>query len=439
MTLGIGPGPWERIDAAVDGILARRGGPVARDREFADLLRAMAAAARTGVNLPAAIRRATEHMRGPITMQLSVAASRMELGLPVEQEIDRFARRVGSPTAGMLAQIIGVQHRRGGDLAAPCHRLAAMLHDRCQLDAEARAATAQARFSARAVLAIPPLLVMLAAWRAPDVVARLLVPGMLLVLVPGILLMVAGGLVAGRVARRAGTVAGGLDAHGPDPALRRWLQRLAGAGPRSSASLRLGAGVVPIAALFLLAGIDVLHVMLAAAALGAAIAWPWADHRRRHDELLVVANSGIEALLELSIALTTAGATPQEVARLAASSAGGALRDALEPAVHRLALGRSITSSFADLPVILASPHLDAWLHAIRASAELGAPATPVLEQLLRDARSMRREQIRAAAATAAPRMQLALVLLVVPGIMWVMLVATVSGLVEQMRHLGVA
>jgi hypothetical protein len=107
--------------------------------------------------------------------------------------------------------------------------------------------------------------------------------------------------------------------------------------------------------------------------------------------------------------------------------------------VHRLALGRSITSSFADLPVVAASPHLDAWLHAIRASAELGAPAIHVLEQLLRDARSTRREQIRSAAATAAPRMQLALVLLVVPGIMWIMLVATVGGLAAQMQRLGVA
>ncbi|MBC7461756.1 MAG: type II secretion system F family protein, partial [Thermoleophilia bacterium] len=151
------------------------------------------------------------------------------------------------------------------------------------------------------------------------------------------------------------------------------------------------------------------------------------------------AGSGIESLLELSIALFAAGATPHEVATIAARHAGGDLRAALEPAVHRLALGRSIPSAFAGLPVVAASPHVDAWLHAICASAELGAPATHVLHQLLRDARAVRREQIRAAAATAAPRMQLALVLLVVPGIMWIMLVTTVGGLVEQLQSLGVA
>ena len=34
--------------------------------------------------------------------------------------------------------------------------------------------------------------------------------------------------------------------------------------------------------------------------------------------------------------------------------------------------------------------------------------------------------------------MQLALVLLVVPGVMWLMLLATVGGLVEQLRASGV-
>ena len=71
-------------------------------------------------------------------------------------------------------------------------------------------------------------------------------------------------------------------------------------------------------------------------------------------------------------------------------------------------------------------------------SAELGAPAISVLEQLLRDARSARREQLRSIAQTAAPRMQLALVLLVVPGVMWLMLLATVGGLVRQLQASGV-
>jgi Flp pilus assembly protein TadB len=430
---------WDRFDEAVDRRLARRGGSAARDREFADLLRAVAASARTGVSLPAALAHATKHAQGPIARELGLTASRIELGLPVDEELARFASRVPTPAAAMLAQIVTVQHRRGGDLAPPCHRLAAMLHERCQLDAEARAATAQARFSARAVLAIPPLLAVLAAWRAPDVLIRSATSGLALAWVPGILLMIAGGLVARRIAHRAGSaVEGGAAAHSRASGLRRGLDRLAGAGPRSLASARLGGCVLGAGLpLLVVSGGGATLTICLLAGVAAAGAWPWTDRARRLRELGAVASSGIESLLELSIALFAAGATPHEVATMAARQAGGDLRAALEPAVHRLALGRSIPSAFGDLPVVRASPHVDAWLHAICASAELGAPATQVLQQLLGDARMVRRERIRAAAATAAPRMQLALVLLVVPGIMWIMLITTVGGLIEQLRTLG--
>ncbi|MBC7461680.1 MAG: type II secretion system F family protein, partial [Thermoleophilia bacterium] len=345
---------WHKLDERIERLLDLRGGAIARDREFADLLRAIAAAARTGVSLPAAIRKATNRMHGPITTELAATASRIEFGLPVEEELARFATRVDMPAATMLAQIIGVQHRRGGDLAAPCHRLAAMLHERCQLDAEARSATAQARFSARAVLAIPPLLIVLAAFRAPEVLARMATSGMALVLAPGVLLMVAGGLVARRIARHAGAAAGGAARPvGRVSRMRPVLDRWAGTGSRSRASLRLAAGVSVVGGtLVSMGGVRPLSVVCLACGIGAALAWPWSDRMRQRRELAVVAGSGIESLLELSIALFAAGATPHEVATIAARHAGGDLRAALGPAVHRLALGRSIPGAFAGLPVV---------------------------------------------------------------------------------------
>jgi Flp pilus assembly protein TadB len=173
-------------------------------------------------------------------------------------------------------------------------------------------------------------------------------------------------------------------------------------------------------------------------AISAAAAWPWSDAARMRRVQATTAQSGIESLLEVSIALLAAGATAHEVATLAPASTSEPLRSALAPAVHRVGLGRTITSSFDAVPEVAASPQLDGWLHAICTSAELGAPATFVLEQLLRDARAARRERLRSVAQTAAPRMQLALVLLVVPGVMWLMLLATVGGLVQQLRASGV-
>lgn len=346
---------------------------------------------------------------------------------------------IGTPAALLFAQVVRVQHRRGGDLGAPCHRLAALLHERIRLDAEARSATAQARFSARAVLAIPFLLGVAAAWRAPGFVRSMLEPGPLLLATPGICLVAAGAVFARRIARGAVAMGDGLPAGAArDPVARRLARRIAGDGPRSRRAVRLAA-CAAACTLPMSVGGGTVSVASAAAAIAAGVAWPWADRARRRARHVAVARSGIETLLEVSIALFAAGATAHQVATLAPSSAPEPLRSALAPAVHRIGLGRTIASAFDDVPEVAASPQLDGWLHAICTSAELGAPAGDALEHLLRDARAARREQLRAIAQTAAPRMQLALVLLVVPGVMWLMLLATLGGLVEQLRAAGVA
>ncbi|MCW2950613.1 MAG: hypothetical protein JWN41_1626, partial [Thermoleophilia bacterium] len=285
-----------------------------------------------------------------------------------------------------------------------------------------------------------PLLALLATWRSPELVARSVTTGMAMLLAPGVALMIAGGLVAHRIAQRATAALDGVAVPPRRSSLRDVIDHIAGKGARSAASARLSTVVLAIACVAVVLGVRGIPFVIACCiAVVAALAWPWSNQARQHRQWGAVAISGFESLLELSIALFAAGATPHEVASIAARYAGGDLGHALDAAVHRLALGRSISSAFGDLPVVVASPHVDAWLHAICASAELGAPATQVLHQLLADARTMRRERIRAAAATAAPRMQIALVLLVVPGIMWIMLVTTVGGLVEQLRSLGVA
>lgn len=427
------------IDEHVDGWLRRRAGRGARDRALADALRIVAASTRSGDTLPRALERVAERRADEVGRACGAAAARMALGLPVVDEVERLAARLHTPAARLFAQVVRVQHRRGGDLGEPCRRLAALLHERLRLDAEARAATAQARFSARAVIAIPLLLAAGVAWRSPELARATLRPDVLLLATPGIALVAAGAIVAARVARSAVDVGVHGVAVGRDPWLRRSLGRLAGHGTLSARSVRLALGSSVVAAVVVAARPSVATIACAVATVAAALAWPWSDRarlRRQHER---TAQAGIESLLEVSVALLAAGATAHEVATLAPAAADEPLRSALAPAVHHVGLGRSLASAYAPIPEVAVSPQLDGWLHALGATAEFGSPAGPVLEQLLRDARSHRREQLRAIAQTAAPRMQLALVLLVVPGIMWLMLLATVGGLVGQLRSAGVA
>lgn len=430
---------WTRLDALVERRLLDRVRPATRDLALADALRVVAAATRAGATLPQAMSRVAERSTDRVARTFGAAAARIRLGRPIEVEVERLACELDTPAAHLFAQVVAVQHRRGGDLGGPCYRLAALLHDRARLDAEARSATAQARFSARAVLAIPLLLAAAACWRAPDAVHAFLQPGTMLIASPGILLVIAGALVARRIAMRATDIGTrGAVSVEADRGPRAVIRRVAGDGPMSRRSARLSLAALGCCMPLLLTRPSPALLATALAATGAAAAWPWSDIARVRREHAAIAQAGIESLLEVSIALLAAGATAHEVATLAPASCDEPLRSALAPAVHRVGLGRTIASAYDAVPEVAASPQLDGWLHAICTSAELGAPAVAVLEQLLRDARATRREQLRAVAQTAAPRMQLALVLLVVPGIMYLMLLATVGGLLGQLRASGV-
>ena len=127
---------WVRIDEVVDRCRARRLGPLERDLVLAESLRVLAAALRTGASLQQALVRASQ--RGPdrVSEAFGSAASRITLGCAIEDEVDRLAARIDTAAARLFAQVVRVQHRRGGDLGGPCHRLASLLHDRARLDGE---------------------------------------------------------------------------------------------------------------------------------------------------------------------------------------------------------------------------------------------------------------------------------------------------------------
>jgi Flp pilus assembly protein TadB len=428
---------WRRLDAAVERQLARFRSVRADERELAELLRATAAAARSGSTLVQSLDGASRRTEGRYALRLRDACARIRMGESVIDALAWWAGATASPTLDVFREIVAIHHRHGGDIAAPCHRLASLVHERTRLDAEARTATAQARFSARAVIAIPGLLLLLAAWRAPERVRAMLEPGALLLALPGIVLIIAGATVASRVSRRAMHA---TDGDGPPPErapMRAAVRRIAGSGARSQQSLRLVLAAAFPASFAMTSGRA--GAVTGAVLLGVAVAWPWSEVARARSRNAAIASSGIETLLEVSIALFAAGATAHEVVTIAPVSCPVQLRAALAPAVHGVGLGRTISSAFRSLPVVQASPILDGWLHAVCSTAELGSRSVPILDQLLRDARMERRERLRTAAQTAAPRMQLALVLLVVPGVMWLMLLATVGGLLEQLRTAGVA
>jgi tight adherence protein B len=92
---------------------------------------------------------------GPAGAELRAACDALALGEPTERVLQRLQRRAGSPAWDAMVAAILLQRDAGGDLAGLLRALASDLEAARRAEADARTATAQARFTAGLVAALP--------------------------------------------------------------------------------------------------------------------------------------------------------------------------------------------------------------------------------------------------------------------------------------------
>jgi tight adherence protein B len=112
---------------------------------------------------------------GPAGEELRTIAAALEFGERTDDVLRAFARRSGAGPCDTLAAAILLQRDAGGDLAGLLRSLAAALEARGRVVAEARSATAQARFTALLVAGLPVAGLALAELAQPGFVRELLV------------------------------------------------------------------------------------------------------------------------------------------------------------------------------------------------------------------------------------------------------------------------
>jgi tight adherence protein B len=100
-------------------------------------------------------------------------AAALELGDRTEDVLHALARRAGRGALDTLVAAVLLQREAGGDLAALLRELAAALEERGRVVADARSATAQARFTALLVAALPAAGLALGELAQPGFVAGL--------------------------------------------------------------------------------------------------------------------------------------------------------------------------------------------------------------------------------------------------------------------------
>jgi tight adherence protein B len=178
LLLGPGPAPFMAAAGpavATWAISSRRSGyRRAVDRGLAEVAVAIADALSVGRSARAALIAAAASLDGPPAREMERVRAELALGAPTRDALEALRRRVDSPRVDSFAAALLSQQLAGGDLATLLRRFAAAAVDRDRTEADARSATAQARFTGLLVVAMPVGASLLAELLAPGFVGGLL-------------------------------------------------------------------------------------------------------------------------------------------------------------------------------------------------------------------------------------------------------------------------
>jgi tight adherence protein B len=135
---------------------------------------AIADALGAGHSLRGAIAAAAEHLPGAAGHELRRVARELAMGAETEAALEAMRARCRSPAIEAIVAAALLQRRAGGDLATLLRDCARGFEDHQRLLGEVRAATAQARFTALVVAALPLAGAGLAELASPGWIAGLL-------------------------------------------------------------------------------------------------------------------------------------------------------------------------------------------------------------------------------------------------------------------------
>jgi tight adherence protein B len=128
----------------------------ARDEQLADAVRAIASALRAGLSVPQSLAYAAGEAPPPLDGSLRDVVDALDVGVPSDEALDRWADRVGTDDARLVAGVLQLHRRSGGDLPVVLDQVAVTLRDRQAAAREVRALTAQARLSG-VILGVLPI------------------------------------------------------------------------------------------------------------------------------------------------------------------------------------------------------------------------------------------------------------------------------------------
>ncbi|HEY6567002.1 MAG TPA: type II secretion system F family protein [Actinomycetota bacterium] len=127
-----------------------------RDEQLADAVRAVSSSLRAGMSTSQAIGYAESESRPPLRASLEAMNRSLQLGEPFDDALDHWSATVDTDDARLVAGVLRLHRRSGGDLPTVLDQVAGTLRERQAAAGEVRALTSQARLSG-AILGVLPV------------------------------------------------------------------------------------------------------------------------------------------------------------------------------------------------------------------------------------------------------------------------------------------
>jgi len=180
VVFAFGPGPLALVAAtgplAAGSLVARRRERYRRqvERSVPEVAAAVADAISSGNSVRAALAGASGSLEGPPARELARVGAELELGASTAEALAALRGRLRSPRVDALVSALLSQQVAGGDLAGLMRRLGTAAAEGDRVADDARAATAQARFTGLLVVAMPAGAGLFAELLEPGFVSRVL-------------------------------------------------------------------------------------------------------------------------------------------------------------------------------------------------------------------------------------------------------------------------
>ncbi|RIV22833.1 secretion system protein [Alicyclobacillaceae bacterium I2511] len=144
------------------------------EASLTDLLTMLINSLRAGFSLLQSFALLRDDMEGPIKEEMSYILAETQIGIALEEALERSAARVGSADYSLIVTAINIQRTIGGNLSEVLDHIAETIQERIRMKAEIRALTAQGRMSTIVFMVLPLALAVLMTLMNPNYMSILI-------------------------------------------------------------------------------------------------------------------------------------------------------------------------------------------------------------------------------------------------------------------------